>query len=72
MVQVVVTADQAKLLAESSDCIEMVDVRGKRLGTLLRPPSEEDAQIAKKRIGQVGKRYTTEEVVSHLRSLEQQ
>ncbi len=34
------------------------------------PPSEEDVELAKKRIGQSGKRYTTEEVVSHLRSLE--
>lgn len=71
MVKVVVTADQAKLLAESTDRVEIVDADGKRLGTLLRPPSDEDIQIARDRIAGDGKRYTTEEVVSRLRSLEQ-
>jgi hypothetical protein len=71
MVKVVATADQAKLLAESTDCVEIVDADGKRLGTLLRPPSDEDVQIARDRIAGDGKRYTTEEVVSRLRSLKQ-
>ena len=71
MVQVVATAEQAKLLAESNECVEFVDANGKRLGTLLRPPSDQDIQIAKDRIAGEGKRYTTEEVVSRLRSLEQ-
>ena len=71
MVQVVATADQAKLLAESNGCVEIVDANGKRLGTLLRPPSDEDIQIAKDRFAGDGKRYTTDEVVARLRSLEQ-
>lgn len=71
MVQVVATADQAKVLAESTDCVEIVDANGNRLGMVLRPPSDEDIQIAKDRIAGDGKRYTTEEVVSRLRSLEQ-
>lgn len=71
MVRVVITPDQAKLLSESSERVEIVDVSGKTLGTLLRPPSDEDVQIAKERTEQGGKRYTTDEVVSHLRSLQQ-
>lgn len=71
MVQVVATNDQAKLLAESNERVEFVDANGKRLGTLLRPPSDEDIQIAKDRIAGDGKRYTTDEVVARLRSLEQ-
>lgn len=71
MVKVIATADQAKLLAESTGCVEIVDTDGKRLGTLLRPPSDEDIQIARDRIAGDGKRYTTEEVVSRLHSLEQ-
>ncbi|MEM6474209.1 MAG: hypothetical protein AAF802_32020 [Planctomycetota bacterium] len=69
MVQVVVTADQAKLLAESKDFVEIVDASGNRIGTLLRPPNDEDVQIAKQRLEGGGKRFTTEEVVSQLRSL---
>ena len=71
MVQVIVTAAQAKLLAEAKECVEIVDASGKSLGTVVRPPSDEDVQIAKQRIEQGGKRFTTEQVISHLRSLEQ-
>jgi hypothetical protein len=71
MVQVIVTADQARLLAASTECVEIVDANGKRLGTLLRPPSNDDVRIAKDRIAGDGKRYTTDEVVARLRSLEQ-
>ena len=70
MVQVIVTAAQAKLLTEAKECVEIVDASGKSLGTVVRPPSDEDVQIAKQRIEQSGKRYTTEQVISHLRSLE--
>ncbi|TWU49032.1 hypothetical protein Poly51_49360 [Rubripirellula tenax] len=71
MVKVVATNDQAKLLAESNESVEFVDANGKRLGTLMRPPSDEDIRIAKERIAGDGKRHTTDEVVTRLRSLEQ-
>jgi len=70
MIQVVVTPDQAKLLSEAQECVEVVDVHGKRLGTVVRPPSDEDVRIAKERLKGNAKRYTTQEVVEHLRSLE--
>lgn len=70
MEQMIVTDDQAKLLTQSHESVEIVDARGNRLGTVVRPPSEEDVQIAKMKIEQAGARYTTEEVISHLRSLE--
>jgi lipoate-protein ligase A len=70
MVQVVATTEQAKLLAESRETVEIVDASGKRLGTVVRPPSEEDIRIAKERIAGAGNRYTTDEVISHLQSLE--
>lgn len=72
MVQVVMTEAQAKLFAATDERVEIVDAQGRRLGTVTRPPCDEDVRIAKERIAQGGKRYTTEEVVSHLRSLGQQ
>jgi hypothetical protein len=71
MVQIVMTEAQAKLFAAADERVEIVDATGRRLGTVLRPPSDEDVRIAKERIAQGGKRYTTEEVVSHLRTLGQ-
>lgn len=72
MVQIVMTEAQAKLLAATDERVEIVDANGRRLGTVTRPPSDEDVRIARERIAQGGKRYTTEEVVLHLRSLGQQ
>lgn len=71
MVQVVMTEAQAKLFAAADETVEIVDANGRRLGTVLRPPSDEDVRIARERINQGGPRFTTEDVVAHLRSLEQ-
>lgn len=71
MVQVVMTAEQAKLVSETSDSIEMVDSNGEKLGTLLRPPTQDDIRIAGERISRGGKRHTTKQVIDHLRSLDQ-
>jgi hypothetical protein len=70
MVQVVVTADQARLMTESHESVEIVDENGRRLGTVVRPPNDEDVRIARQRVDQSGNRYSTAEVVSHLQSLE--
>ncbi len=71
MVQIVMTDAQAKLFEAAQERVEIVDTNGRRLGTVLRPPSAEDVRIARERIAQGGPRFTTEEVVSHLRSLGQ-
>lgn len=71
MVQVVVTAEQAKLFLESDEDVEIVDANGRIFGTVVRLPSDDDVRIAKQRVEQNGKRHSTAELVSHLLSLEQ-
>jgi hypothetical protein len=71
MVKIVAKDELLRELESTDEVIEFVDANGKRLGTLVRPPSDEDVRIAKERLTGDGKRYTTEEVVEHLRSLEQ-
>lgn len=70
MVQVVATADQAKLFAESKGSIEIVDANGKRLGYFARPFTDEDIRIAKERLASNERRLTTAEVLDNLRKLE--
>ncbi len=72
MVQIIASGQLLRELEKGEVVIEFVDANGKRLGTLVRPPGEEDIQIAKARLAVNGKRFTTDEVVAHLRSLEQQ
>lgn len=71
MVKIVANRELLRELENEHEVIEFVDANGKRLGTLVRPPSDEDIRIAKERLAGDGKRYTTEEVIAHLRSLEQ-
>ncbi len=70
MVKIVAKDDLLRELENEGAVIEFVDVNGKRLGTLVRPPSDEDVRLAKERLAGDGKRHTTEEVVAHLRSLD--
>jgi hypothetical protein len=71
MVKIVAKDELLRELERTDEVIEFVDANGKRLGTLVRPPSDEDIRIAKERLAGAGKRHTTEEVVAHLRSLDE-
>lgn len=70
MVQVVATADQAKLFAEAKGSIEIVDPYGNRLGYFARPFADEDIRIAKERLASNEPRLTTAEVLENLQKLE--
>jgi hypothetical protein len=70
MIKIIAKDELLRELQRTDEVIEFVDANGKRLGTLVRPPSDEDIRIAKERLAGVGKRYTTAEVIEHLRSLE--
>lgn len=71
MIKIIAKDELLRELQRTDEVIEFVDANGKRLGTLVRPPSDEDIRIAKERLAGDGKRYTTAEVIDHLRSLEQ-
>ena len=71
MVQIVVTDQLLRDLENAEGVVEFVDANGKRLGTLVRPPSEEDIRIARDRLASNAKRHTTEEIIAHLLSQDQ-
>jgi hypothetical protein len=69
MVELIVTADQAKLLSEASDSVEIVDGQGNRLGFFARRFTEKDVALARVRnaVGAPGR--STAEVLERLKSL---
>jgi len=71
MVQIVVTPDQAKILTDAEDCVEIVDAHGNRLGFFARPFTEQDIAVALKRATSDEKRKSTREVTERLKSMEQ-
>jgi hypothetical protein len=70
MQHIVVDDEQAKLIAEATDTVEIRDRRGKHLGFVDHGFTEEDIALAKQSAASNEPRYTTQEVLEYLRSLE--
>lgn len=71
MPHIVLSDDQARVVATSLHPVQVRDAKGNLLGTI--PPiwTEEDIAEAKRALASNGPWYTTEQVLAHLRSLEQ-
>lgn len=69
MVELVVTAEQAKLLAEASDSVEIVDGKGNRLGFFARRFSDREVATASLRGAAAVPGRSTAEVLERLKSL---
>ena len=72
MVQIVVTPEQAKVLADAMDSVEIVDAHGNRLGFFARPFSEQEIATARARASSDAPRSSTQQVIGRLKSLEQE
>lgn len=73
MVELVVNAEQARLLAEAQESVEIVDSQGKRLGFFARPFTDRDVETALARAaaaGQPGR--STADVLERLRASDRQ
>jgi hypothetical protein len=70
MLHIVVDDQQAKLIAEATEGIEIRDPRGNHLGYVVHGFSEDDVVIARERLASEALRFTTREVLDHLQSLE--
>ncbi len=69
MHHIVVDDQQAKLISEATESVEIRDPRGRHLGYVAHGFSDEDLAIAKDRLASDEPRYTTQEVLDHLQSL---
>jgi hypothetical protein len=72
MVQIVVTAEQAKRLGETQEPIEIVDEKGNRIGYYVQPFSQAEILEAKRRSTSEKGGRTTKEVLERLSTLESQ
>ena len=70
MPHIVVDEQQAKVISEATENVEIRDPRGTHLGYVAHGFTDEDIAIARQRIASAEPRYTTQEVLDHLRSLE--
>lgn len=68
MPTVILNDEQAQIVRTSAS-VEFQDRSGKIIGRYVPADLEEDIRIAKERLANPGKTYTTEEVLEHIRSL---
>jgi hypothetical protein len=70
MYHIVVDAQQAKLISEATESVEIRDPQGRHLGYVAHGFTDEDIAIAKDRAASDALRYTTREALSRLQSAE--
>ena len=68
---IVIDDQQAKIIAEATDWVEIRDRNGRHLGYVAHGFTEEDLAVARRRLASGEPRRTTREVLDRLRSLEQ-
>jgi hypothetical protein len=69
MEHIVVDDQQAKLISEATESVEIRDPRGRHIGYVAHGFADEDMALAKQRMASDQPRYTTQEVLDHVRSL---
>lgn len=70
MPEIILSEEQAALLAQAGQTLRVRDPRGRLIGFLEPAPSEEEIARAKERMKLDEPEYTTAEVLEYLRSLE--
>ena len=71
MTQIVLSDDQAKAVQAAVGAVEVRDRHGNLLGYVSPPPSDAEIAEARRRLESDGPWYSTEQVMGHLKSLEQ-
>ena len=70
MPHIVVDDEQARIISQSTESVEIRDSSGRRLGYVAVGFTDEDVTIARQRMASDEPRHTTEQVLDRLRSLE--
>ena len=70
MVTLVLNAEQAKILKDAREAVELIDGVGARLGIVARPPSDAEVETALARLGDGREGKTTVEVLARLMTLD--
>ena len=69
MIRVIVQDDVAEQIRRSDGQVELVDAQGSRVGVVRRPPTREEIQYARSRVGSKGPKCTIDELVAKVEAL---
>ena len=69
MIRIVVQNDVAEQIRQADGQIELVDDQGRRVAVVRRPPTEQEIEFAKGRVGSNGPTFTVDELIAKVEAL---
>jgi hypothetical protein len=69
VIRIVIQADVAEQIRRSEGQVELVDDQGNRVGVVRRPPTKEEIEFAKSRVGSQGPKFTIDELAARVEAL---
>jgi len=69
MIRIIVQADVADQIRQAKGQVELIDQNGNRVGIVRRPPTAEEIQYAKSRMGSQAPKFTVDELIARVESL---
>ncbi|MGB6045320.1 MAG: hypothetical protein WBF93_19340 [Pirellulales bacterium] len=69
MTKIVLQAEIAEQIRRSDGPIELVDDNGVQVGVVRRPPTEQEIEIARARVGTTGPKITVDELIAKVEAL---
>ena len=69
MIRIVVESQVADQIRRAEGQVELVDDQGNRVGVVRRPPTQDEVEFAKSRMGSKGPKLTVDELIAKVESL---
>lgn len=69
MIRIVVRSDIANQIRNANGLVELIDEQGNRLGIVRHPPTEDEIEFAKARMGSTGPKVTIDELIAKIEGL---
>lgn len=69
MIRIVIDREIAEQIRQSEGRIELVDDQGRPVGVVRRPPTEQEIEFARTRVGNGGPKFTVAELIAKVEAL---
>lgn len=69
MIRIVIQNDVADQIRRSEGQVELVDDQGRPVGIVRRPPTEQEIEFARSRIGGQGPKFTVDQLIAKVEAL---
>lgn len=69
MIRIIVQSDIADQIRRAEGQVELVDDQGNRIGVVRRPPTDNEIEVAKAKMGSTGPKVTIDELIAKVEAM---